>query len=333
MREPEVRANGVVGPGAPGREVGDPQRPTRTDPTGPDRDEVPEERARRAAEKPMHLAIFDDHLRSFPLTDGTLVVGRSKRNHLRLHDHLLSRKHCSLTLHNGRLTLVDLNSSNGTFVNGERVATRELAVDDLIELGKTIMVVFDGSSWRRGEGLLNLRNPMKAQELVHRLHDGSRVVRASQPPAAGGPRNGVRPRKGLDERERAFLRWLEGGESRLLPDLVTDYLTHKLVSLLVRNSLPIRSAFTTVLEEMMRPEFFQRFDDVAAMRRDIRALVHEELSDLRDDPPGVQLAGQDRGLLEPDPLEGGSPTSGVSRTPSSSPASPTATRNPEEDIA
>lgn len=257
-----------------------------------------------AEESPFHLAVFDDHLRSFPLTEGTLVVGRSKRNHLRLHDHLLSRKHCSLTLNANRLTLVDLNSSNGTFVNGERVATRELEVDDLIELGKTVMVVFDGSSWGRGEGLLNLRNPMKAQELVHRLHDGSRVQRAAHPPAAGTPRNGVRPRKGLDERERAFLRWLEGGESRLLPDLVTDYLTHKLVSLLVRNSLSVRSAFTTVLEEMLRPEFFQRFESVESMRRDIRALVHEELSDLREDPPGLQLVGLDRGLLEPEALDG-----------------------------
>ena len=54
-----------------------------------------------------HLAIFDDQLRSMPLGEGTLLVGRSKRNHLQLHDHLLSRKHCSLTLSEDRLTLVD----------------------------------------------------------------------------------------------------------------------------------------------------------------------------------------------------------------------------------
>ncbi|MEM7167401.1 MAG: FHA domain-containing protein [Planctomycetota bacterium] len=246
------------------------------------------------------LGIFDDHLRSFPIVPGTLVVGRSKRSHLQLHDHLLSRKHCSLTYADGVLTLVDLNSANGTFVNGERVATRQLQHDDLVELGRTVMVVFDGTSWNRGEGLLNLRNPMKAQELVQRLGDGSAGERGNggaelRAPLPGAPRNGVRPKKGLDDRERAFLHWLEQGESRLLPPLVTDYLAHKLVSLLVRNSMPIRSAFTTVLEEMLRPEFFQRFDDFDEMKTCVAELIERELSDLREDPDPEP---DDRGLLE-----------------------------------
>lgn len=248
-----------------------------------------------------HLAVFDDALRCFPLVDGTLVIGRSKRNHLQLHDHLLSRKHCSLTVAAGKLILVDLNSSNGTFVNGVREGTRELRVDDIIELGKTVMVVYDGASWGRGEGLLNLRNPVKAQELVHRLREGgSGVTRVAHGPSMGPPHNGVRPKKGLDDGERAFLRWLEQGESRLLPDLVTDYLTHKLVSLLVRNSLPVRSAFTAVLEEMLRPEFFQKCGTSEELRDLVSNLVRGELSELREDPG---IPDEDRGLLEPEEQE------------------------------
>ena len=57
--------------------------------------------------------------------------------------------------------------------------------------------------------------------------------------AARAERAVVRARKGLTESERSYLRWLERGETRLLPGLVTDYLTHKLVSLLVRNSKPV----------------------------------------------------------------------------------------------
>lgn len=242
------------------------------------------------------LGIFDDNLRSFPLVPGTLIVGRSKRSHLQLHDHLLSRKHCSVTYADGVLTLVDLNSANGTFVNGERIATRQLCHDDIIELGQTVLVVFDGTSWNRGEGLLNLRNPMKAQELVQRLGDrGSNGVAATRPPSPGAPRNGVRPKKGLDDRERAFLKWLEDGESRLLPPLVTDYLAHKLVSLLVKHSMPVRSAFTTVLEEMLRPEFFQRFDDFGELKSCVAELIERELCDLREDPDPEP---DDRGLLE-----------------------------------
>lgn len=242
------------------------------------------------------LGIFDDHLRGQPVTDGTLLIGRSKGNHLQLHDHLLSRKHCSLSLSGERLTLVDLNSSNGTYVNGERIGTRELAMDDIIELGKTVMVVYDGSSWGRGEGLMDLRNPLKAQELIHSLHD-ERILPAGPGDERQRTRNGVRARKGLTESERAFLRWLERGETRLLPGLVTDYLTHKLVSLLVRNSKPVRSAFTTVLEEMMRPQFFQRFGSIEELRQGIEEIVEQELNDLREEPE----ESPDRGLLEIEP--------------------------------
>ncbi len=109
-----------------------------------------------------YLGIFDDHLRGIPVHPGTILIGRSKSNHLQLHDHLLSRKHCSLNLVADHLTLVDLNSSNGTFVNGECIGTRELAVDDIVELGKTVMVVYDGNTWGQGRGMMNLRNPLKA---------------------------------------------------------------------------------------------------------------------------------------------------------------------------
>ncbi len=240
-----------------------------------------------------HLAIFDDHLRSVELVEGTIVVGRSHTNHLKLNDTLLSRKHCSLTARAGGITLVDLNSSNGTFVNGEKVGTRELRKDDIIELGKTVMVVFDGNSWGRGEGLMNLRNPVKAQELIQRLREGE-VERVGGKSRSSVP--GIRGQKGLTDPERAFLRWLEQGENRLLPGLVADYLTHKLVSLLVRNSKTVRAAFTAVLEGMMRPEFFARFQETQDLRRAIVDLVESELQDLRRDE--IDPAEDDRGLLE-----------------------------------
>lgn len=241
-----------------------------------------------------HLAIFDDGLRSIELGEGTLLIGRSKRNQLTLQDTLLSRKHCSLTCRGETLTLVDLNSSNGTYVNGERIGSRELQIDDIVELGKTVLVVFDGASWTRGEGLVNLRNPVKAQELVQRLRDGG--VPKSNGPSASSAIDGIRGQKGLSEMEKGFLKWLERGENRLLPGLVADYLTHKLVSLLVRNSTNVRAAFTTVLEDMMRPEFFQEFGEVSDLRESIRQLVAQELDELRaeDCPPDPE----DRGLLE-----------------------------------
>ena len=251
-----------------------------------------------ATSRKLYLAIFDDTLRRVPIGEGTLIIGRSRDVHLRIHDHLLSRKHCAITRSGETAILSDLNSSNGTYVNGEKIGTRTLQVDDIIEFGKTVLVMFDGEGWNRGDGLMNLRNPVKAQELVQRLREGGVGLDVLGEPSA--PENsGVRPQKGLTGEERAFLSWLEQGERQLLPDLVGEYLTHKLISLLVRRSSRVRGAFTAVLEGMMRPEFVQRFENVQEMREAIRDLVRRELADLPVLPGDSELSPPvDRGLLE-----------------------------------
>ena len=69
----------------------------RTPPDPEARPAPPAESGRR-----IFLAVFDDKLRRIPVGEGTLLIGRSRDVHLRIHDHLLSRKHCALTLHPAR---------------------------------------------------------------------------------------------------------------------------------------------------------------------------------------------------------------------------------------
>ncbi len=272
----------------------DPRLPRAEDVDLPD-DSKPEE----DPASQLYLAVFDDQLRRIPIEDGTLIIGRSRNSHLRIHDHLLSRKHCTLTRTGEQVLLSDLNSSNGSYVNGERVSTAQLSVDDIIEFGKTVMVIFDGEGWSRGDGMMNLRNPVKAQELVQRLREGAVGIEVmGSPPAA--PDSGIRSQKGLTVDERNFLAWLEQGERNILPDLVGEYLNHKLISLLVRKSPRVRGAFTSVLESMMRPEFFKRFDTVSDMRKVVRNLIEEELADLPKESAEIDVL-EDRGLLEPEP--------------------------------
>ncbi|MCI0652547.1 MAG: FHA domain-containing protein [Planctomycetes bacterium] len=249
-----------------------------------------------------HLAIFDDCLRSLPIHDGTMLIGRSKRSHLQLADALLSRKHCSLTAAGSVLTLVDLSSSNGTYVNGSRIGSRTLACDDIIELGKTVLVVFDGTAWTRGSGLLNLRNPLKAQELVQRIRDGAAASLPRGRPAAQPAPPGVREVKGLTENERAFLRSLEGAEA-LLPELLAAYMTHKLASLVVRNSRVARDAFSAVMQEIMSPEFLAKVRGREEMYVAIRDLLREEIAEIIGDEQRKDgaAAGNGENLLEVEP--------------------------------
>ncbi|MBI5799516.1 MAG: FHA domain-containing protein [Verrucomicrobia bacterium] len=55
------------------------------------------------------------------LPAGTTTLGRREDNPLRLSDDSVSSRHCELTEADGRLTIRDLGSTNGTFINGERV--------------------------------------------------------------------------------------------------------------------------------------------------------------------------------------------------------------------
>jgi pSer/pThr/pTyr-binding forkhead associated (FHA) protein len=66
-----------------------------------------------------------------------LIIGRSAENEVRLVDRLASRKHARVELRQGTHVLVDLDSANGTFVNGQRVRQHVLRDGDEIRIGSS----------------------------------------------------------------------------------------------------------------------------------------------------------------------------------------------------
>ena len=71
-----------------------------------------------------------------------LRIGRHPYNEVSLSDASCSRYHCWLTVQDGSLVLEDLASSNGTFVNGDRVMTkRTLKTGDIVRVGTTEFAV------------------------------------------------------------------------------------------------------------------------------------------------------------------------------------------------
>jgi len=72
----------------------------------------------------------------------SFLIGRSRDAHLYLpDDRYFSRNHCLLEINPPRSFLRDLNSTNGTFVNGQRVAHVFLNDGDRIQCGETVLVV------------------------------------------------------------------------------------------------------------------------------------------------------------------------------------------------
>jgi two-component system NtrC family sensor kinase len=76
----------------------------------------------------------------FELTSDTALIGRRSKS-IDLSDHTVSRRHAELREHRGTWEITDLGSSNGTYVDGERVdGTSPLKHNVQIKVGGTVMV-------------------------------------------------------------------------------------------------------------------------------------------------------------------------------------------------
>jgi hypothetical protein len=85
----------------------------------------------------------------FPLEeDREIIVGRSSDLDMVLVEEMVSRRHARIQLTNGHISIDDLNSTNGTFVNGERVTHAELQEGDRVLIGSNILkvVTTDGTA-------------------------------------------------------------------------------------------------------------------------------------------------------------------------------------------
>lgn len=72
------------------------------------------------------------------------VVGRSSDVDVVLVEEMVSRQHARVGFRGGALTVEDLGSTNGTFVNGERIReSTVLRVGDLIHIGTSVLLVVD----------------------------------------------------------------------------------------------------------------------------------------------------------------------------------------------
>ena len=70
--------------------------------------------------------------------EGTLTIGRSEESDIFLVDPSVSRNHAKIEIDSGKLLVRDLASTNGTYVNGERIeGDRNVHTGDVLTFGNT----------------------------------------------------------------------------------------------------------------------------------------------------------------------------------------------------
>jgi pSer/pThr/pTyr-binding forkhead associated (FHA) protein len=128
----------------------------------------------------------------FPLTHSSLLIGRSPEAEVRINEQAISHEHARLEMVGARCTIQDLGSTNGTYVNGQRIVQSVvLTGGDTIRAGSTTFT-FVTREAGVPPGTLKLRDP-----------DPQLPIATRPSAAAGGGRVAI-PAQAEPDREEAI---------------------------------------------------------------------------------------------------------------------------------
>jgi pSer/pThr/pTyr-binding forkhead associated (FHA) protein len=124
-----------------------------------------------------------ERVREIAIGRDEFLIGRGGDCDLRVHDNAISRHHCLIRLREQEVTITDLGSANGTFVNGARVLSQiALHTRDEIQIGPSLYLVDLGDDPEWAENQLGIEpNPksttlrMSPQERAKKLNLGGQA--------------------------------------------------------------------------------------------------------------------------------------------------------------
>ena len=105
-------------------------------------------RRRRRSEKPLVTLVNTQTYEKTPVVFWENSIGRSKANDITVNDPTVSRNHCVLLRRNEGWFVRDMNSTAGTYVNGEPAFERtRVLIDDVISVGNTKLQLLRGDEY------------------------------------------------------------------------------------------------------------------------------------------------------------------------------------------
>jgi len=112
-----------------------------------------------------------DYGKRYELDGSSQTLGRVSSNEIQLHDTEVSRQHAQVSRVDGQFTIVDLESSNGTFVNSDPIEQHVLQTGDKVQLGQTLML-YTGPGDQSSDNIDEIINIVGQSG----TDDGSRIV-------------------------------------------------------------------------------------------------------------------------------------------------------------
>ncbi len=93
------------------------------------------------------VMIYGEYLgRRYSIEDRPLIIGRSPDSDIQMTDDCVSRVHCRVTPANNGIIISDLDSTNGTYIDGVSVTARPLRDGDRIKIGRSIFKFLTGDN-------------------------------------------------------------------------------------------------------------------------------------------------------------------------------------------
>lgn len=91
--------------------------------------------------------LYDTAVHQLKLGPGTICLGRAKDNDIKLADNSVSPYHARIFTYFNTTYIEDLDSANGTFLNGKKIYKHIIHPGDVIRLGLLDIKITDKDEW------------------------------------------------------------------------------------------------------------------------------------------------------------------------------------------
>lgn len=99
---------------------------------------------------------------TFPLREKPIIIGRSKKAHIVIHDDLTSSQHMMIYMDGECVFVEDLKSKNGLFLNGIKVFKQRMYIEDRVKIGDTLLYFEEKKMDATSINLLTSENDTRA---------------------------------------------------------------------------------------------------------------------------------------------------------------------------